>query len=124
MCRIVVAADSPILAGLIELHLKEQGYEVSLNHCDEVLQQVVDNNNPPDLVILDMTLPNQSELCARACEHRGIPMIILAAPGMSEHRVKTGPLHFRWVLLKPFSLETLLRMIHTALDSQQSASVA
>jgi DNA-binding response OmpR family regulator len=125
MCHIYVVADNLILAGLIKLCLEQEGYNVSIHSgCDEVLQHAADSQ--PDCCIIDMTRhdPGGSEICLQLCERYNIPMILLAIPGMSEHRIKTGPLKHRLLLIKPFTPEMLLKMVQTALESKQSVSAA
>jgi DNA-binding response OmpR family regulator len=125
MCHIDVVADNLILARLIELCLEQEGYDVIIHaHCEELMQTAVDRQ--PDCIIIDMTLhnPGGSEICLRLCERYNIPMILLAIPGISEQRIKTGPLKHRLRLLKPFTPEMLLRVVQTALESRQSISAA
>jgi DNA-binding response OmpR family regulator len=125
MCQIDVVAENLILAGLIKLCLEQADYDVSIHaHCDEIMQQQGDC--PPDCLIIDMTMhnPRSSEVCLRICEYHNIPMILLAIPGISEHRIKTGPLKHRLLLIKPFTPEMLLQIVWKALESRQCASAA
>jgi two-component system, OmpR family, response regulator len=125
MCHIFVVADNLILAGLIKLCLEQEGYQVSIHaRCDEVVQHAADQ--PPDCCIIDMTQhhPGGSDICLQHCEHYSIPTILLAIPGISEHRIKTGPLKHRLLLIKPFTTDMLLQIVQTALESRQSVSAA
>jgi CheY-like chemotaxis protein len=125
MCQICVVAENLILAGLIKLCLEEEGYDVSIHrNCDEVIQHA--GGHPPDCCIVDMTrhVPGGSDICLQLCERFKIPMILLAIPGMSEHRIKTGPLKHRLLLLKPFTPEMLLQVVQSALESKQCVTAA
>lgn len=122
MYRVFVVADSAILGGLMSFALETEGFDVtSLCHCDPLLAMI--NESPPDAIILDMTLPdlNGSEICARACEKLGIPLIILGVAGISDRRLKTGPLNtYHCVLMKPFSFDALLKEVFKAIEGRRS----
>jgi DNA-binding response OmpR family regulator len=123
MYRVFVVADSAILGGLMSFALETEGFEVTtLGHCEPLMKLIADE--PPDVMILDMSLPdlNGSEMCAHACEKLGIPLIILAVPGLSERRLKTGPLNaYRCVLMKPFSFTMLLQEVFKSIETKRNS---
>ncbi|MFS0644234.1 response regulator transcription factor [Siminovitchia sp. 179-K 8D1 HS] len=57
MSKIMIVEDDPKLADLLRAHLEKYGYAVVLiSHFDEILKSFMEEE--PDLVLLDVNLPN------------------------------------------------------------------
>ena len=111
--RILVIEDEVQLAGHISRALTRHGHSSRAEHdgakgLQAALQQ------PPDLVILDLNLPNLdgmavlSRLRQAQC---GARVIILTARGEVEHRVKGLQAGADDYLAKPFSMDELVARV-------------
>lgn len=112
--KILIVDDEIHLARIIEFTLRAAGYETAVAHDGpEALEEAF--ASPPDLVILDLTLPRLGgeEVCRRlrAGERtRAIPVIMLTAYDVSRRPAgaKSGP--DLW-MEKPFEARILLDRI-------------
>src|SRR4051794_41817542 len=80
--RILIVDDEPgILATMAPL-LRSRGYEVSTATTGHAALDAIDRQ-PPNLVILDLGLPDLDgvEVCRRLREGRAIPILVLSARG-------------------------------------------
>src|SRR5512136_1417584 len=82
--------------------------------------------NPPDVVILDLGLPDISgiEVCARLREWTQIPIIILSVRDSEKDKVAALDKGADDYLTKPFGIEELLARVRVALrhSAQQQSS--
>ena len=71
----------------------------------------------PDLVLLDVNLPNQSgfELCQTWRQQSQMPIILLTAMGQKTDKIRGLQLGADDYVTKPFDLEELLARIHAVL---------
>ncbi len=78
--KILVVDDEVLLVKGIRFNLQNEGYEV-ITGCDglEAVQAVREQN--PDLVVLDVMMPNMDGLtaCAKIREFSNVPIILLTA---------------------------------------------
>lgn len=77
---ILVVDDDPDLAQLLALQLHTEGYRTQIAH-DGMTAIELARANTPDLVILDVTMPNMSgyETCQRLREFSSAPVLMLTA---------------------------------------------
>src|SRR5689334_10812558 len=114
--RVLVVEDEEKLRRVIELQLTSAGFEVDKAASAEEGVKVVDR---ADLVLTDLRLPNMDGLEFLALIRRQntqVPVIMMTAYGSIETAVgsmKAGATDF---LLKPFSLDHLMQVIHKALE--------
>ncbi|MGC5009656.1 response regulator transcription factor [Streptosporangium sp. DT93] len=108
--RILVVDDDPHLADLVVMAMRYEGFEAeAAGSGSEAVSRVT--GNAPDLLVLDVRLPDGSglETCRRLRRlgHR-FPIIFLTAMGRTEDRIaglRSGGDDY---LTKPFSLEELI----------------
>ncbi|MCG8416448.1 MAG: response regulator [Proteobacteria bacterium] len=114
MAHILVVDDEPDIVRVVVQIMKERGHvvETALNG-EEALECA--RAQPPDLVILDLLLPNMDggELCWRLRDEpvtRHIPVLMMTAKYVSLDEVKrdTGIGADAYVM-KPFTRDVLLR---------------
>ena len=111
--RILVAEDDADIAGLVQLHLRDGGYEVDVASdgraaLDAALTQ------PYDLVILDVMLPHLDglEICRRLRARPRYPLILMLTSRSSElDRVLGLEVGADDYLTKPFSIRELLARV-------------
>ncbi len=115
--HILVVADEIELAQLIELELKDEGYQVSVAH-DGIAALGVAQELPLDLMILDGMLPGISglEVCRRLRSSGSrVPVVLLTAKDDVSDRVAGLDAGADDYLVKPFSVEELLVRVRTHL---------
>jgi DNA-binding NtrC family response regulator len=114
--RILVVEDEEKLRRVIELQLLSSGFDVDKAPSAEDGLRVVDR---ADLVLTDLKLPNMDglEFLARIRRQNAhVPVLMMTAFGSVETAVeamKSGATDF---LLKPFSLDHLMQVVHKALE--------
>ena len=114
--RILVVEDEEKLRRVVELQLVSAGFEVDKAATAEEGVKVVDR---ADLVLTDLRLPNMDGLGLLALIRRQnaqVPVVVMTAYGSIETAVecmKAGATDF---LLKPFSLDHLMQVVHKALE--------
>lgn len=113
--KILIVEDEPDIVELLVYNLHQAGFETDavLNGADALEQVKI---QPPDLVLLDLLLPEVDglEVCRtlkRDPETTGIPIIILTAKGEAIDRIVGLELGADDYITKPFSpREVLLRV--------------
>jgi DNA-binding NtrC family response regulator len=114
--RILVVEDEEKLRRVIELQLLSSGFEVDKAASAEEGLKIVDR---ADLVLTDLKLPNMDGLQFLGLIRRQnaqVPVLMMTAFGSVETAVgamKAGATDF---LLKPFSLDHLMQVVHKALE--------
>jgi DNA-binding response OmpR family regulator len=80
--RILIVDDEPSILATMAPLLRGRGYEVSTATTGHAALDAVDRQ-PPQLVILDLGLPDLDgiEVCRRLREGRSIPILVLSARG-------------------------------------------
>jgi DNA-binding NtrC family response regulator len=114
--RILVVEDEEKLRRVIELQLNSAGFEVDKAPTAEQGLKLVDR---ADLVLTDLRLPGMDglQLLERIRQQNAaVPVIVMTAFGTIETAVeamKSGATDF---LLKPFSLDNLMTVVHKAME--------
>ncbi|MWK38315.1 response regulator [Actinomadura sp. J1-007] len=115
--RVLVVDDEDYLADLVATALRYEGFEAAVAGSGaEALRQVA--RFAPDLIVLDVMLPDGSglETCARlrrdGCE---APVVFLTARDATEDKVKGLTVGGDDYVTKPFSLEELIARIRAVL---------
>jgi two-component system phosphate regulon response regulator PhoB len=113
--RLVIVEDEAEIAELVQFHVQREGFAADIIHSGRVALEVI-KTNPPDLVVLDLMLPDVDglEVCRRLkweSATRHIPVLILSAKG-EEADVVTGlELGADDYVTKPFSPRVLMARI-------------
>src|SRR5258708_10322268 len=114
--RILVVEDEEKLRRVLELQLMSAGFDVSKAPTAEEGLKLVDR---ADIVLSDLRLPHMDvqEFLALVRQQKAqVPVVMMTAYGSVETAVeamKAGATDF---LLKPFSLEHLMQVVHKALE--------
>lgn len=111
--RILIVEDDKDIAHLVELHLKDAGYEVSVAHHGKAgLDQAL--SKPYNLIILDLMLPGVDglEICRRVrAASVYTPVVVLTSRASELDRVLGLEIGADDYLTKPFSLPELLARV-------------
>ena len=125
--KILVVDDEALLVKGIRFNLQNEGYEVITGSDGLEAVQAVQTQHP-DLVVLDVMMPNMDGLsaCAKIREFSDVPIIMLTAKGEVEDRIIGLELGADDYLVKPFSprelvarARALLRRVHADSEPQR-----
>jgi two-component system KDP operon response regulator KdpE len=114
--RILIVDDEPSILATMAPLLRARGYEVSTATSGYAALEAVDRH-PPQLVILDLGLPDLDgvEVCRRLREGRAVPILVLSARGGEADKVAALDAGADDYVTKPFGAEELLARIRAAL---------
>ncbi|WP_304525863.1 response regulator transcription factor [Halomonas sp. I5-271120] len=120
MAKVLVVDDEPNIVLSLEFLMQQAGFEVvTAEDGESALTRVAEA--PPDLVLLDISLPGISgfdvleQLRANPTLTR-LPIIMLTAHGREVEREKGLALGADDYITKPFSTQALVDKVKTLLD--------
>ena len=114
--RILLVEDDPVFRSLVEDNLLFEGYRVdAVGDGNAALNHV--RASKPDLIILDLTLPDRDglELCPLLHLGGKVPIIILSARGQKHDKIQGLDLGADDYITKPIDLEELIARIRAVL---------
>lgn len=117
---VLVVDDEPRYLRLLQYNLESVGYRVvTAATAREALQATASHN--PDLVLLDLRLPDQDgyEVCRRIREFSPVPIIMVTALGEEVDKVRGLRLGADDYITKPFSAPELLARVEAVLRRSQ-----
>ncbi|MFP4623014.1 MAG: response regulator transcription factor [Gemmatimonadota bacterium] len=126
--QILVVEDERDIAALVAYHLTREGYRVrTVGTGGDALEAV--RNERPDLVVLDLMLPELSgyeilEEMRRQPSMEDVPVVVLTARREESDRIRGLELGADDYLTKPFSPQELVLRIGAVLRRVQAAPVA
>jgi two-component system, OmpR family, KDP operon response regulator KdpE len=114
--HILVIDDEPQIQRALKTILSARHFRVSLAGCGEDGLALA-AAQPPDVIILDMSLPDMdgTQVCAQLREWTQVPIIILSVRDGELDKVAALDKGADDYLTKPFSVEELLARIRVAL---------
>jgi len=117
---VLMVDDTPANLELLTVMLKVRGYKVRAAVSGKLALQAV-RNNPPDLILLDINMPEMSgyEVCAelKADEKlKDIPVIFLSALSETMDKVKAFGAGGVDYITKPFQFEEVEARVETQLE--------
>jgi DNA-binding response OmpR family regulator len=116
---ILTIEDEPEMTNLLALWLREEGFEVMGTSSGKEALGKIGTGSSPDLVLLDMELPDMSglEVCRRlrTMKKRPFPILILSARQKLADKVAGLESGADDYITKPFDLEELAARIRTSL---------
>lgn len=119
MTRVLVVDDEPNIVLSLEFLMQQAGFEViTAADGETALAQVA--SQPPDLILLDISLPGLSgfEVLERLRAQpalKDLPIIMLTAHGRDVEREKGLALGASDYITKPFSTRTLVEKVQALL---------
>ena len=117
--RILVVDDEAAMRRALRASLEARGYQVDLAGAGyDALGAAVDH--PPDLVILDLGLPDVDgvDVVRRLRAWSSVPIIVLSADGADERKVAALDEGANDYVTKPFSTPELLARVRVALRTR------
>jgi two-component system KDP operon response regulator KdpE len=114
--RILLVDDEVSIQRAVAPLLRSRGYEVEIAATGRDALRVA-SEHPPDLVVLDLGLPDLegTEVCRRIRGNSQVPIVVLSARGGEADKVSALDLGADDYVTKPFSPEELLARIRAAL---------
>ena len=114
--RVLIIEDDPNVAEVVGRYLLREGYEVEIA-TDGVTGLERALSDPPELVVLDLMLPNLGglEVCKRLRAAAPVPVIILTALGEEADRIVGLELGADDYVAKPFSPRELTARVKAVL---------
>jgi two-component system cell cycle response regulator len=122
--RILIVDDEPDFAALVQYRLAEEPYEfITATNSTDALNHAWDQ--PPDLVLLDLLLPDLDglsvcEIFARHPATQHIPVIMITAVGSDVTRFSAEVAGARHFFAKPVDFEKLKNAIRELLQTASS----
>ncbi len=120
--RILIVDDEPPIRKLLRMGLTSQGYDVLEAQNGKIALELISNN--PDLVILDLGLPDIDglELLKRIRQRENsLPIVVLSSRGDEAGKVAALDLGADDYVTKPFGMEELFARMRAALRHQLQA---
>jgi two-component system KDP operon response regulator KdpE len=114
--RILVVDDEPNILGTLTPLLRAHGYDVSTaTDGHTALATLV--NQPPDLMVLDLGLPDIDgvDVCSAARARSSLPIVVLSARGREADKVRALDAGADDYVTKPFGADELLARVRAAL---------
>ena len=128
MKKILVIEDEEDLNQTLSFNLENEGYKVTSALKGSEALEILENASPPDLVILDLMLPDMPGL--DICRHirskdnlKNISVIIVTAKGEEVDRVVGFEVGADDYIVKPYSVRELMLRIQAQLRRNDSSEV-
>ncbi|MBM2843134.1 MAG: DNA-binding response regulator [Anaerolineales bacterium] len=114
--HILVIDDEPQILRALKTILRERDFRVTTAGSGEEGLALA-AAEPPDLIVLDLTLPKMDgiEVCARLREWTQLPILVLSVRGGERDKVAALDAGADDYLTKPFGIEELLARIRVGL---------
>ncbi|AYB39770.1 response regulator transcription factor [Brevibacillus laterosporus] len=115
--HIFVVDDNQEIVDLLQDILENEGFDVSHANSGEEALAKLDSGLTPNLILLDIMMPQMSgyELCAQIRREREMPIIFLSAKGKPVDKVVGLEIGADDYITKPFDTEELLARIRAHL---------
>ena len=123
--RVLIVDDEPSILATMAPLLRARGYDVSTATSGHAALEAVDRQ-PPQLVILDLGLPDLDgiEVTRRLREGRAMPILVLSARGAEQDKVAALDAGADDYVTKPFGSEELLARVRVALRRTDAAALS
>jgi two-component system KDP operon response regulator KdpE len=123
--RILVVDDEPNIIGTVAPLLRARGYDVFSAMSGRAAIEAFERNKP-DLVVLDLGLPDIDgvEVCTAMRQSSGVPILVLSARGAEGDKVRALDAGADDYVTKPFGTEELLARIRASLRRVEPAAAA
>lgn len=122
MAKVLVVDDEPNIVLSLEFLMQQAGFEVATALDGETALALV-NETPPDLVLLDISLPGISgfevlEQLRNQTAFKRLPIVMLTAHGREVEREKGLALGADDYITKPFSTRQLVEKVQALLSEK------
>ncbi len=123
--KILIVEDDSTICTFVKTILETNGYQVIVaTTCQQGM--LMSASHVPDLIILDLGLPDQDglELIRGVRQVSGVPILVLSARALEQDKVDALDLGANDYVTKPFGTAELLARVRAALRSRRNADSA
>ncbi len=122
MSRVLVVDDDPGIVKLVRAYLEQAGYQVLVAHDGKAALHVA-RHDKPDLVVLDLMLPEMDgwDVCRALRKESEVPIIMLTARVEESDKLIGLELGADDYVTKPFSPRELVARVRSVLRRAQGA---
>jgi two-component system alkaline phosphatase synthesis response regulator PhoP len=116
MSKVLVVDDDPGIVKLVRAYLEQAGFEVAVAYDGKKAMQIA-RNDRPDLVILDLMLPEMDgwDVCRALRKESDVPIIMLTARVEESDKLIGLELGADDYVTKPFSPRELVARVRSVL---------
>jgi response regulator NasT len=120
--KILTVEDNPIVRADLRLILEDAGFDVCPDARDGVEAIHLARRHRPDLILLDLALPNVDgvEATRRILGERNVPIVALTGHGRGELVERALEAGAVGQILKPFTERHLVRTVQTVLADREA----
>jgi DNA-binding response OmpR family regulator len=120
MPRVLVVDDEPSLSQTVSYTLRREGFDVATAGDGRAALDAA-QSQPPDLIVLDLSLPGIDglEVCRRIRRTSAVPILMLTARGEEVDRIVGLEVGADDYLAKPFSMRELVARIRALLRRRE-----
>src|SRR5213593_4333345 len=117
MATVLVVDDEPIVRDVVVRYLRRGGFETREAATGDEARQILEADESPELVVLDVMLPGTDglELCRWIRSRSQLPVIMLTARGEEADRIVGLELGADDYVTKPFSPRELATRVRAVL---------
>jgi two-component system alkaline phosphatase synthesis response regulator PhoP len=122
MTKVLVVDDDPGIVKVVRAYLKQEGFQVLVAYDGKKAMHVA-RHDKPDLVVLDLMLPEMDgwEVCRALRKESDVPIIMLTARVEETDKLIGLELGADDYVTKPFSPRELVARVRTVLRRVQGA---
>jgi two-component system OmpR family response regulator len=123
--KILVVDDEKKIVEILKAYLEREGYRVSVAYDGRAALDSV-HSNPPDLMILDLMLPEVSgwDVCRELCRSLDLPVIILSARDDTTDKILGLELGADDYITKPFEPKEVVSRVKAVLRRSESRTAS
>jgi len=121
--HILIVEDEIKIAEILKLYLEKEGFRITHSLTGTDALSIISNDRP-DLIILDLILPDMEgeELCSIIKKEHDIPILMLTAKSSEDEKVRGLDLGADDYVVKPFSPKELMARIRAILRRTSQSS--
>ena len=122
MTRVLVVDDEPQILRALRINLRVRAYDVHVAATGAEALEVA-GRYPPDLVILDLGLPDLDglDVCKRIRIWSDVPIVVLSADGSEDRKVEALDRGSDDYMTKPFGMRELNARVQLAVRHRRNA---
>ena len=123
--KILVVDDEKKIVEILRAYLEREGYRVSVAYDGRAALDSV-HSNPPDLMILDLMLPEVSgwDICRELCRSLDLPVIILSTRDETTDKILGLELGADDYITKPFDPKEVVSRVKAVLRRSESRTAS
>lgn len=127
--RILIVEDDPLNRSFLQMQVADMGFDPTVVEDGQRALDVIKNDEPFDLILLDLFMPNMDGErlleCIRADDHSSsIPVIVITAANELERRARILQKGANDFVRKPFDVTELSARIKAHLAARQAVQLA